>query len=132
MEPDSGVGRLPVRTFLPGGTTMTGIKQRDFRPLPDDLSLEGLVPKGNLYRRLEERTDLSFVRELVLPLYAGGSRRRRSRRDKPDLDRPVHGPITVLDAQLGEDALHVELDGTQAVAEMLGRLPVRQPRRDEA
>ncbi len=51
-----------------------GIKERDFRPLPDDLSLEILVPKDNFYRRLEERIDLSFVRELVLPLYANGGR----------------------------------------------------------
>jgi transposase len=53
---------------------MMGIKERDFRPLPDDLSLEILVPKDNFYRRLEERIDLSFVRELVLPLYANGGR----------------------------------------------------------
>ena len=53
---------------------MMGIKERNFRPLPDDLSLEALVPKDNFYRRLEERIDLSFVRELVLPLYANGGR----------------------------------------------------------
>ena len=53
---------------------MMGIKERNFRPLRDDLSLEALVPKGNFYRRLEERVDLSFVRELVLPLYAGCGR----------------------------------------------------------
>jgi transposase len=53
---------------------MMGIKERNFQPLPDDLSLEVLVPKDNFYRRLEERIDLSFVRELVLPLYARGGR----------------------------------------------------------
>jgi transposase len=53
---------------------MMGIKERNFQPLPDDLSLEILVPKDNFYRRLEERIDLSFVRELVLPLYARGGR----------------------------------------------------------
>ena len=53
---------------------MMGIKERNFRPLPYDLSLETLVPKDNFYRRLEERIDLSFVRELVLPLYAKGGR----------------------------------------------------------
>ncbi len=53
---------------------MMGIKERNFRPLPDDLSLEVMVPKDNFYRRLEERIDLSFVRELVLPLYAKGGR----------------------------------------------------------
>jgi transposase len=53
---------------------MMGIKERNFQSLPDDLSLEVLVPKNNFYRRLEERIDLSFVRELVLPLYARGGR----------------------------------------------------------
>jgi transposase len=53
---------------------MMGIKERNFRPLPDDLSLEVLVPKDNFYRRLEERIDLSFVRELARPLYARGGR----------------------------------------------------------
>jgi transposase len=53
---------------------MMGIKERTFQPLPDDLSLEVLVPKDNFYRRLEERIDLSFVRELVFPLYAKGGR----------------------------------------------------------
>ena len=53
---------------------MMGIKERNFRPLPDNLSLEALVPRDNFYRRLQERVDLSFVRELVLPLYAKGGR----------------------------------------------------------
>jgi transposase len=53
---------------------MMGIKEREFRRLPDDLSLEVLVPTDNFYRRLEERIDLSFVRGLVSPLYAGGGR----------------------------------------------------------
>jgi transposase len=48
-----------------------GIKEREFRPLPDDLSLEELLPKDNFYRRLlEGRIDLSFVRELVADRYA--------------------------------------------------------------
>jgi transposase len=47
-----------------------GIKEREFRPLPDNLSLEELVPKDNFYRRLEGRIDLSFVRELVIDRYA--------------------------------------------------------------
>src|SRR5215204_6602984 len=51
-----------------------GIKERTFQPFPGDLSLEVLVPKDNFYRRLEERIELSFVRELVLPLYAKGGR----------------------------------------------------------
>lgn len=53
---------------------MMGIKERNFQLLPEDLSLEVLVPKDNFYRRLEERIDLSFVRELVQPLYARGGR----------------------------------------------------------
>jgi transposase len=51
-----------------------GTKERIFSPLPHDVSLENLVPKDNFYRRLEERLDLSFVRELVHPLYASGGR----------------------------------------------------------
>ena len=52
-----------------------GTKERIFSPLPHDVSLEDLVPKDNFYRRLEKKTlDLSFVRELVRPLYAGGGR----------------------------------------------------------
>lgn len=53
---------------------MMGKKDRVFSPLPRDVSLEDLVPADHFYRRLEERLDLSFVRELVAPLYAGGGR----------------------------------------------------------
>ncbi len=53
---------------------MMGIKERTFSPLPRDLSLEDLVPGDNFYRRLEETLDLSFVRDLVRPLYARGGR----------------------------------------------------------
>jgi hypothetical protein len=53
---------------------MMGTKVRSFAPLPEDLSLEDLVPEDNFYRRLETRLDLSFVRELVGPLYANGGR----------------------------------------------------------
>jgi transposase len=53
---------------------MMGTKVRIFASLPDDLSLEALVPEDNFYRRLEARLDLSFVRELVAPLYANGGR----------------------------------------------------------
>ncbi len=49
---------------------MMGIKEREFRPLPDNLSLEELVPKDNFYRRLEQWLDLSFIRELVADRYA--------------------------------------------------------------
>ena len=53
---------------------MMGTKIRSFEPLPRDVSLEELVPEGNFYRRLEERLDLSFVRELVGDLYARSGR----------------------------------------------------------
>ena len=51
-----------------------GTKIRSFSPLPRDLSLEHLLPEDNFYRRLEARLDLSFVREMVAPLYAKGGR----------------------------------------------------------
>jgi len=53
---------------------MMGIKERRFDPLPYDVSLEKLVPRDSFYRRLQERLDLSFVRELVEPLYARAGR----------------------------------------------------------
>jgi transposase len=53
---------------------MMGTKTRGFATLPQDISLEDLVPEDHFYRRLEARLDLSFVRELVRPLYAGGGR----------------------------------------------------------
>jgi len=56
------------------GPVMMGIKQRLFHPLPRQVSLEDLVPKDNFYRHLEATLDLSFVRELVRPLYAKGGR----------------------------------------------------------
>jgi hypothetical protein len=42
---------------------MMGAKVRSFSPLPDDFSLEDLVPKDHFYRRLQARLDLSFVRD---------------------------------------------------------------------
>src|SRR5215207_9398577 len=53
---------------------MMGTKLRSFSPLPHDLSLEDLVPQEHLYRRLQATLDLSFVRDLVGPLYANGGR----------------------------------------------------------
>jgi transposase len=53
---------------------MMGTKVRSFSPLPPDVSLEELVPQDHFYRRLEAALDLSFVRELVAPLYSGGGR----------------------------------------------------------
>ncbi len=53
---------------------MMGTKIRSFAPLPRDVSLEELVPDDHFYRRLEATLDLSFVRELVAPLYAKSGR----------------------------------------------------------
>jgi hypothetical protein len=44
---------------------MMGKKIRHFAPLPPNLSLEELVPVDNLYRRMDQELDLSFVRDLV-------------------------------------------------------------------
>ena len=49
---------------------MMATKIRSLAPLPDDLSLEDLVPEDHFYRRLEAVLDFSFVRDLVAPLYA--------------------------------------------------------------
>ena len=51
-----------------------GTKERNFQPLPEDISLEDLVPEDNFYRRLQQKLDLSFVRELVEDLYAASGR----------------------------------------------------------
>jgi transposase len=53
---------------------MMGKKERNFHPLPEDISLEDLVPEDNCYRRLQEKLDLSFVRELVEDRYAASGR----------------------------------------------------------
>lgn len=53
---------------------MMGVKIREFQPLPREASLEELVPTENFYRDLEKRLNLSFVREMVAPLYARGGR----------------------------------------------------------
>jgi Transposase domain (DUF772) len=71
------VGTLKPRLTMSlqaGGATMMGTKERNFRSLPDDISLEDLVPKDNFYRRLQEKLDLSFVRELVEDRYAASGR----------------------------------------------------------
>jgi transposase len=53
---------------------MMGTKERCFRSLPEDISLEELVPMNNFYRRLQQRLDLSFVREMVEDRYAPSGR----------------------------------------------------------
>ena len=68
---------------------MMGTKVRSFATLPEDVSLEDLVPEDHFYRRLEARLDLSFVRELVAPLYANGGR--------PSVD-----PVVFFKLQLGD------------------------------
>ena len=42
-------------------------KERDFQPCV--VSLEALVPEDNFYRQVEAKLDLTFVRDLVRPLY---------------------------------------------------------------
>ena len=69
---------------------MMGIKERNFHPLPEDTSLEELVPKDNFYRRLQERLDLSFVREMV----EGSLRRLGSSEHRPrSLLSPADGHV---------------------------------------
>jgi transposase len=53
---------------------MMGTKERNFQALPENLSLEDLGPVDNFYRRLQQKLDLSFVRELVEDLYAASGR----------------------------------------------------------
>ena len=57
---------------------MMATKERNFQPLPEDISLEDLVPEDNFYRRLQQKLDLSFVRDLVEDLYAASGRPRAS------------------------------------------------------
>jgi hypothetical protein len=76
-----GPASARVPTTLPTGChhAMMGTKTRAFSPLPRDVSLEDLVPEEDFYRRLEAALDLSFVRELVAPLYAGEASLRWTR-----------------------------------------------------
>jgi hypothetical protein len=53
---------------------MMGTKERNFQPLPEDISLEDLVAQNNFYRRLQQKLDLSFVRALVEDRYAACGR----------------------------------------------------------
>ena len=53
---------------------MMGKKIRNLAPLPTNLSLQELVPEENFYRRLDQRLDLSFVRDLVEDRYACSGR----------------------------------------------------------
>jgi transposase len=53
---------------------MMGTKERNFQALPENLSLEDLVPEDTFYRRLQQKLDLSFVKEPVEDLYAASGR----------------------------------------------------------
>ncbi len=87
---------------------MMGTKERLFSPLPRDVSLEDLVPKDSFYRRLEDVLDLSFVRELVAPLYAGGGR--------PSVDPVVFFKLQIV---MFFDDLRSERQLTRAAADRL-------------
>ncbi len=52
---------------------MMGTKARNVAPL-SNISLEDLVPQDHLYRHLDQKLDLSFVREFVQETYAQGGR----------------------------------------------------------
>jgi transposase len=67
--------------------SMMGIKERSFTPL-ENISLEDLVPKDNFYRRLQDKLDLSFVRELLADRYAAS------------LGRPSIDPVVFFKLQL--------------------------------
>jgi hypothetical protein len=48
---------------------MLAHKAKDFK-VQTGISLEQLVPQNNFYRQLEDKLDLSFVRDLVKRYYA--------------------------------------------------------------
>ena len=52
---------------------MMGSKARLFGPITN-VCLDDLVPIDHFYRQLEQRVDLTFVRDLVRPCYASGGR----------------------------------------------------------
>jgi len=54
-------------------TTLDNISARSFAPLCNR-SLEELVPADNVYRHLEAKLDLAFVRDLVRSTYKEGGR----------------------------------------------------------
>ncbi len=52
---------------------MLGTKLRSFAP-QINMSLEELVPHDHFYRHLDQKLDLSFVRDLVQHTYTGAGR----------------------------------------------------------
>ena len=72
---------------------MMGTKERTFQPLPNDISLEDLVPEDNFYRRLQE----GLTPWLLHPL----RRRRRKGEDHPQRTRDsLRGYREPTDARL--------------------------------
>ncbi len=55
------------------GISMMGSKARIFTPI-SVVSLDDLVPADHFYRHLDQKLDLSFVRDLVKETYAAGGR----------------------------------------------------------
>jgi transposase len=55
------------------GIAMMGSKARIFTPI-SVVSLDALVPADHFYRHLDQKLDLSFVRDLVKETYAAGGR----------------------------------------------------------
>jgi hypothetical protein len=53
---------------------MMGTKERNIQALPQNISLDDLVVENYFYRRLQQKLDLSFVRELVEDLHAASGR----------------------------------------------------------
>jgi Transposase domain (DUF772) len=56
-----------------GSAPMMGTKLRSFAP-QINMSLQELVPHDHFYRHLDQKLDLSFVRERVQQTYTGGGR----------------------------------------------------------
>jgi transposase len=52
---------------------MMGTKARNVAPLIN-ISLENVVPQDHLYRHLDQKLDVTFVREFVQKTYAQGGR----------------------------------------------------------
>jgi Transposase domain (DUF772) len=89
-----------------GRVIMMGTKARSFAPLPEDLTLE-----DHFYRRLKARLDLSFVRDLVGPVYAKGG--------GPSVDSVVFYKLQLV-------VFFEDLTGErQLMQEISDRLPVR-------
>ena len=85
-----------------------GTKERNFQSLPEDISLEDLVPEDSFYRRLEEKLDLSSARELVEDLYAASGR--------PSVDPEVFFRLQLL---MFYEGIHSERELMRIVSDRL-------------